>query len=88
MELPAEYAHLCGTAEVAHILGVDVSTVSKMVTRGELKPVIQLPGKTGSRLFDRAEVAAMKRERDARERRIRRRQAHAHLRRLQRGGGR
>lgn len=44
------------TAEVANRLGVTVSTVNRMVTRGEIEPAVQFPGRTGARLFTEDEV--------------------------------
>ena len=47
---------LIPTAEVARILGVQVSTVSRRVARGELVPVVKVPGKTGAFLFRRGDI--------------------------------
>ena len=44
------------TAAAAEVLGVTVSTVNRMAERGELKPLIKFPGKTGARMFDPDEV--------------------------------
>lgn len=48
--------HLIGSAEAAEIVGVDRSTFTRWVNRGEVCPAVELPGKTGARLFDRAEI--------------------------------
>lgn len=45
-----------GTAEAAQRLGVDVSTVSRWVASGRLKPLYRLPTKTGAMLFDPRDV--------------------------------
>ena len=52
------------TAEVANRLGVTVSTVNRMVTRGEIAPALQLPGRTGARLFTEDEVKRIEQERN------------------------
>ncbi len=49
---------LLSTAEVAQILGRPVRTINRMVERGELVTVQQLPGRTGARLFRRADIDA------------------------------
>lgn len=53
---------LIPTAEVARILGRDVSTVQRMVKRGLLTPAIKGPGPKGAFLFRREDVfrAALK----------------------------
>lgn len=47
------------TAEVARALGVEVSTVHRMVTRGDLTPAFKAPGLRGAYLFSPADVAAL-----------------------------
>lgn len=49
-----------GTAEAAEILDIDRSNVIRRVRSGDLKPVTSLPGRTGSHLFRRADVLALK----------------------------
>ena len=71
---PARCANLCvmhkneqrdliPTAEVARILGVRVSTVSRRVARGDLDYAMKLPGETGAYLFDRAAIERLAVER-------------------------
>lgn len=47
------------TAEVAATLGVDVRTVHRWVTAGELTPLTKLPGLRGAYLFARSDVEAL-----------------------------
>lgn len=47
---------LLTTADVADRLEVSVYHVSRLVRDGKLTPAHQLPGTTGARLFDEAEV--------------------------------
>lgn len=47
---------LIGAARAAEILGVDRSTLSRMVRMGAVPVAMQLPGRTGTRLFDIAEI--------------------------------
>ncbi len=58
---------LLSTAEVAHILGRSVSTVSRLVSRGELTPVQRIGGGPGgSMFFDAAQIDDyLEREREA-----------------------
>lgn len=44
------------TAQAARILGVNVTTVNRMVAAGRLTPVVQGEGRTGARFFDPADV--------------------------------
>ena len=55
----------CTTAEAAEILGVDRTTVSRLVKRGDLEPAMKLPGKTGAYLLARADVERLRRERSS-----------------------
>lgn len=41
------------------MLGVTPSTVSRLVSREELTPAVQLPGKRGAFLFDEEEVGKL-----------------------------
>lgn len=47
------------TAEVAQALGVDRSTVRRMVENGRLVPVAKLPGRTGAYLFSPESIQAL-----------------------------
>lgn len=49
---------LIGASTVAQLLGVDRSTVSKMVKDGRLVPLAQLDGSTGAYVFDRSDIKA------------------------------
>lgn len=44
--------NLLTSVQVAEILGIDRSTLSRRVAFGHLAPVMQLPGKRGAMLFD------------------------------------
>ena len=54
--------NLIGTAQVARILGRDVSTINRWCQLGKLTPGVKLDGPTGARLFDRAEIEALAQE--------------------------
>lgn len=58
-------ADLVTTADVARILGKDVSTVNRMVARGDLTPAIKAPGKRGAHLFTKSSVDALLEQRTA-----------------------
>lgn len=47
---------LIGSAEVCERLGIDRSTLTRRVARGEITPVQKMPGETGAFLFAAAEV--------------------------------
>lgn len=51
------------TADVARAIGRTVSTVNRMVSRGEITPAAKAPGLRGSYLFDPAEVERLAAER-------------------------
>lgn len=51
---------LIGATTVAQMLGIDRSTVSKMVKDGRLCPLAQLDGSTGAYVFDRSDIKATK----------------------------
>jgi excisionase family DNA binding protein len=53
-----------GSAEACEILGVDRSTLMRWAAEPKLKSV-KMPGQTGARVFDRADVLALKAELDA-----------------------
>lgn len=55
------------TAEVARELGVDRTTVNRLVARKVLTPLQKLPGKTGAYLFNHADVEALAAERASRD---------------------
>jgi len=47
---------LIGSTETARRLGCDVRTVHRMVRAGRLTPRQKLPGRTGSYIFDAADI--------------------------------
>lgn len=47
---------LITTAMVAQMLHRDVSTISRMVARGDLVPAVKVPGTRGAYLFRRADI--------------------------------
>lgn len=47
---------LIGSAEAAELLGIDRGTLTRWVQAGRIDAYMELPGATGSRLFDRAVV--------------------------------
>jgi len=47
---------LIGSAEACELLGIDRSTLSRRVARGEITPAQKLPGETGPFLFERTEI--------------------------------
>lgn len=53
---------LVSTSQVAEVLGVGASTVSRMVTAGRLEPAYRAPGIRGAFFFRRADVDALVRE--------------------------
>jgi excisionase family DNA binding protein len=48
-----------GASEAARLLGVDRSTVTRMVLRGQLEPLMRLSGSTGAYLFRAADITAL-----------------------------
>ena len=54
---------LIGSAIAAKVLGVGRTTFYRLVRNGRLVPAAELPGITGARLFDRADVDALAAER-------------------------
>lgn len=54
------HTDLLPTAEVARLLGRDVSTINRMVTAGDLTPAVKGPGVRGAYLFHRADVDALR----------------------------
>jgi len=51
---------LITTAVVAQMLYKDVSTISRMVARGDLVPAVKVPGKRGAYLFRRSDVERLR----------------------------
>ena len=51
---------LITTADAAKVLGVHVSTVSRMVASERLRPAVKVPGKRGAYLFNREDVEALR----------------------------
>ena len=47
---------LIGSAEACERLGIDRSTLTRRVARGEITPLQKLPGETGAYIFDAAEI--------------------------------
>ncbi|HMH92621.1 MAG TPA: helix-turn-helix domain-containing protein [Streptosporangiaceae bacterium] len=47
---------LIGSAEACELLGIDRSTLSRRVARGEITPAQKMPGETGPFLFQRDEI--------------------------------
>lgn len=47
---------LIGAAEAARILGVNRGTISRLAAAGEIQTAVELPGRTGARLFEIAEI--------------------------------
>lgn len=56
----ADLAELIGSAESAAILEIDRATFNRWVAIGRVKAAAELPGRTGARLFRRADVEALK----------------------------
>lgn len=57
---------LIGSQEAAAILGVDRSTLNRMIRRGEVTPLTKLgDGRTAAWAFDRAQIEALAAERGA-----------------------
>lgn len=54
---------LVGAAEAARIIGVNRATVSKLAVSGELPTAVELPGKTGARLFRLDDIEAYRNRR-------------------------
>lgn len=64
LHMPPTIEHL-PTSEVASVLSCDVRTVHRLVARGDLTPVIKLPGIRGALLFARTDVEALAERRAA-----------------------
>ena len=52
-------------SDAADILGVDRSTLNEWARDGKITPLAKLPGRTGARIYARAEVERLARERAA-----------------------
>lgn len=52
-------ARLVTTTQAAQILGKPIGTVNRWALTGRLVPAAQLPGRTGARLYRRADVEAL-----------------------------
>ena len=50
---------LIGTAEAAELLGKPITTINRMALNGRLPVAVQMPGRTGARLYRRADVLAL-----------------------------
>jgi excisionase family DNA binding protein len=56
---------LLRSLEAASLLGIDRATFNRWVAAGRIEPAVEFPGKTGARLFARADVEKLARERSA-----------------------
>lgn len=56
---------LIGSDEASKILGVHRATFLRWVEDGLIRPVTQLPGANGAKLFERADVERLKAEKAA-----------------------
>lgn len=56
--MPKTYAELIPTKDVAALLGISVRQVNRR-TGKDFIPVVTGPGRTGARLFDKAEIQAL-----------------------------
>lgn len=56
---------IIGSTEACRILYVDKSTLTRWVQNGTIKTVGRLAGTNGALLFDRADVEALREQRDA-----------------------
>ena len=54
--MPKQTSPFLTSVQVAEILGVDRSTLSRHVAFGKIQPAMKLPGKRGAMLFDAATV--------------------------------
>ena len=57
---------LLTSAEACDILGVDRSTLTRWITRGQIEAAQKLPSRTGAWLFTRAEIERARREQEDR----------------------
>lgn len=49
---------LVPTSEVARLLGKSIATVNRLAQSGQLRPAVEMPGRTGARLYRRSDVIA------------------------------
>jgi excisionase family DNA binding protein len=56
---------LIGSAEACERLGIDRSTLTRRIARGQITAVQKLPGETGAYLFEAAEIERAKAVQDA-----------------------
>jgi DNA-binding transcriptional MerR regulator len=49
--------------QAAEVAGTTVTTINRWVAAGRLTPVLEVPGYNGARLFDPADVLALRSER-------------------------
>lgn len=52
-------------SDAADMLGIDRSTLNEWAREGKITPIAKLPGRTGARLFARADVERLAQERSA-----------------------
>lgn len=60
-----EDGDLLTTAQVAELTGLSVATVNRRADKGEIPVAAKAPGKRGARLFRRADVESLAKERAA-----------------------
>lgn len=50
---------LIGSSRAAALLGIDRATFNRWVSARRVVPAVEFPGKTGARLFHRADIDAL-----------------------------
>lgn len=65
MLAPVQADELLSTQDVADLLGVTPSTISRRVATGELTPAMKAPGIRGAMFFRRADVETLGAESEA-----------------------
>jgi len=50
---------LLSTAAVAQLLDRSVSTINRWASQGRLEPAVDMPGRTGARLYRRSDVETL-----------------------------
>lgn len=63
VRMATNVASQIGSAEACELLGVNRSTLVRMVKGDRLTPAMKLPGASGAYVFDRADVEALAAER-------------------------
>lgn len=53
---------LVSTAEAAEVLGINVATLNRWAVAGRIQPAFTGPGKTGARMFARADIERLRAE--------------------------